>query len=73
MFNDQYPFFTSSSETMKSHFKKFSDYIIKNYLKNNSKVIEVGSNDGTFLENFKNKNFDWKFILNRCSYLLNVH
>jgi methylation protein EvaC len=59
MFNDQYPFFTSSSETMKSHFKKFSDYIIKNYLKNNSKVIEVGSNDGTFLENFKNKNFEY--------------
>lgn len=59
MFNDKYPFFTSSSETMKSHFKKFSDYIIKNYLKNNSKVIEVGSNDGTFLENFKNKNFEY--------------
>jgi methylation protein EvaC len=59
MFNDKYPFFTSSSETMKSHFKKFSDFIMKNYLKNNSKVIEVGSNDGTFLENFKNKNFEY--------------
>ena len=59
MFNDKYPFFTSSSEAMKSHFKKFSDYIIKNYLKSDSKVIEVGSNDGTFLENFKNKNFKY--------------
>jgi methylation protein EvaC len=59
MFNDQYPFYTSSSQTMKLHFKKFSDYIIKNYLKHGSRVIEVGSNDGTFLENFKNENFKY--------------
>lgn len=59
MFNDKYPFYTSSSQVMKLHFKNFSDYIIKNYLKNDSRVIEVGSNDGTFLENFKNKNFKY--------------
>lgn len=59
MFNEKYPFFTGSSETMKLHFKNFSDFIIKNYLKNGSKVIEVGSNDGTFLENFKYKKFEY--------------
>jgi methylation protein EvaC len=59
MFNNKYPFYTSSSEAMKSHFKDFSDYIVKNYLKNDSRVIEVGSNDGTFLKNFKSKNFKY--------------
>ena len=53
MFNDKYPFFTGSSETMKLHFKKYSEFLKKNYIKNNSKIIEIGSNDGTFLSNFK--------------------
>ena len=59
MFNDKYPFFTGSSETMKSHFKKYADFIKKNYIKNNSKIIEIGSNDGTFLNNFKNSNLEY--------------
>ena len=28
----------------------------KNYFKNNINVIEIGSNDGSFLKNFKSKN-----------------
>ena len=59
MFNDKYPFFTGSSEAMKSHFKKYADFIKKNYIKNNSKIIEIGSNDGTFLNNFKNSNLEY--------------
>ena len=59
MFNDKYPFFTGSSETMKSHFKQYSDFIKKSYIKNNSKIIEIGSNDGTFLSNFKNSNLQY--------------
>ena len=59
MFNDKYPFFTGSSEAMKSHFKKDADFIKKNYIKNNSKIIEIGSNDGTFLNNFKNSNLEY--------------
>ena len=54
MFNKEYPFYTGSSSYMKSHFKDYADWIKKNYLKNNSKLIEVGSNDGTFLKNFVN-------------------
>ena len=54
MFNDKYPFFSGSSEYMKNHFSKYADYIKKNHLSNKSKIIEIGSNDGTFLKNFKN-------------------
>ena len=59
MFNNKYPFFTGSSEAMKIHFQKYSDFIKKNYINNNSKIIEIGSNDGTFLKNFKNSNLDY--------------
>ena len=52
MFNENYPFFTESSEYMKIHFKKYADWIKKKYLHNSSKIIEIGSNDGTFLSNF---------------------
>ena len=54
MFNENYPFFTGSSEYMKKHFKQYADFV-KKYLKTNSKIIEIGSNDGTFLKNFADK------------------
>ena len=59
MFNDKYPFFTGSSEGMKLHFKEFSEFLKRNFIKNNSKIIEIGSNDGTFLSNFKNDNLEY--------------
>ena len=55
MFNKNYPFFTGSSEYMKTHFKNYAQFV-KKYLKNNSKIIEIGSNDGTFLKNFNLSN-----------------
>ena len=58
MFNDNYPFFTSSSKYMISHFEDYSNWITNNYPSNNKKLIEIGSNDGTFLSNFKKKNFE---------------
>ena len=57
MFNENYPFFTSSSKFMTQHFKKYSEWVMKNYLKKNSRVIEIGSNDGTMLKNFVKSNF----------------
>ena len=51
MFNKDYPFFTGSSEYMKNHFKEYAKFV-KKYLKTNSKIVEIGSNDGTFLKNF---------------------
>ena len=59
MFNHKYPFFTGSSEYMKLHFKNYANWIQKKYLNSNSKLIEIGSNDGTFLNNFKNSSIDY--------------
>ena len=53
MFNENYPFFTGSSEYMKKHFENYANFLAKDYLKSGSKIIEIGSNDGTFLKNFK--------------------
>ena len=55
MFNKDYPFFTGSSEYMKKHFSKYAKFVEK-YLNSNSKIIEIGSNDGTFLKNFLKTN-----------------
>ena len=59
MFNKHYPFFTSSSKFMIDHFKKYSQWVRK-FLSNDSRLIEIGSNDGTFLENFRK--LDIKYI-----------
>ena len=56
MFNKSYPFYTSSSNYMKNHFNAFAKFIKKKYIKKNSLIIELGSNDGTFLSNFNKKN-----------------
>ena len=53
MFNESYPFFTGSSEYMKIHFQDYANFVKKNYLTSNSKIVEIGSNDGTFLKNFE--------------------
>jgi len=58
MFNKNYPFFTSSSKYMVKHFKDYSKWIKKRYFKNVKNIIEIGSNDGSFLKNFKSKNIN---------------
>ena len=50
MFNKDYPF-TGSSKGDK-HFHSYANWIKKNYGKV-KKILEIGSNDGTFLENFR--------------------
>ncbi len=57
MFNKNYPFYTGSSQFMKVHFANYADSV-KKYLKTNSRLIEIGSNDGTFLKNFINSNIN---------------
>ena len=52
--NEKYPFYTSSSKYMENHFKIFSEWMQKLFLNSNSKLIEIGSNDGTLLKNFNN-------------------
>ena len=55
MFNRNYPFFTGSSKGMIEHFRQYARWVKKNYFKKFKNLIEIGSNDGTFLKNF-NKN-----------------
>ncbi len=57
MFHKNYPFYTSSSNYMIKHFKEYANWS-KKYLNSKSKIIELGSNDGTFLKNFKNTNIE---------------
>ena len=58
MFNKNYPFFTSSSKYMIKHFNDYSKWIKKYYFKNAKNIIEIGSNDGTFLRNYKNSSIE---------------
>ena len=44
---------------MIDHFKKYSNWIKNEFIKKNSKLIEVGSNDGTFLKNFNNSDISY--------------
>jgi len=53
LFNNKYPFYTNKSSYMVKHFKKYYQFVKKKYLKSSSKVIEIGSNDGSLLKNFK--------------------
>ena len=40
---------------MTKHFKETANWIKKTFLKKNSYLLELGSNDGTFLQNFNKK------------------
>ena len=50
MFNKTYPYRSSLSVSVKNHFKNLSKIIKKNY--SHERILEIGSNDGTFAENF---------------------
>ncbi len=53
MFHDKYAFFSSLSTNMKKHFFKWANEIIKNLDKKKEPfIIELGCNDGIFLEHF---------------------
>ncbi|MFL2897883.1 MAG: methyltransferase domain-containing protein [Candidatus Pelagibacter sp.] len=54
MFNDNYPYRSSMSNTMLQSFKNISNIIKKRFKP--KFIIEIGSNDGAFLFNFNKKN-----------------
>ena len=52
----KYTYFSGQTNAIKNHFKSLSqDFIKKFNLNNNDLILDVGSNDGTFLKFFKNK------------------
>ena len=54
---------------MIKHFKNTAKWIKKKYLKKKSNVLEIGSNDGTFLKNFK-KEFSLGFEPSKSVHLI---
>lgn len=54
MFNENYAFFSGTSEAMKVHFREFAEDVKTRFLANEDPfVVEIGSNDGIMLNNFK--------------------
>jgi len=49
-----YAFFSSTSKFMEKHFEEIAREIEQKFLDQDSRVLEIGSNDGIFLKNFKN-------------------
>ena len=53
MFNERYPFYSSSSRGMAAHFQNFAEHVKKDYLFSKDPfVVEIGSNDGIMLRHF---------------------
>jgi len=48
-----YAFFSSTSSVMEQHFKEIANEIEQRFLNDNSKILEIGCNDGIFLQNFE--------------------
>lgn len=54
MFNENYAFFSGTSQVMKQHFKEFAEDVKNRFLAEADPfVVEIGSNDGIMLQNFK--------------------
>lgn len=55
MFHENYAFFSSTSKHMQTHFAQFAKLVINDFIQNRPDpfVVELGSNDGIMLRNFK--------------------
>ena len=55
---ENYLYVSGTSKVLAKHFKKYSEKVIKRFnLNNNSKILDIACNDGTFLENFVKRKF----------------
>lgn len=56
MFNENYAFFSGTSQRMAVHFKGFAEHVLADYITSKDPfVVEIGSNDGIMLKNFAEK------------------
>ena len=56
LYAKNYTYLSGTGKSMVIHLKEYSDYILKKInLKKKSLVLDIGSNDGTCLMNFKKK------------------
>jgi methylation protein EvaC len=62
MFNNKYPYRSAMSKTMLKSFKDLSKLINKKFKPN--KILEIGSNDGSFIKNFSKKKVS---VIEPCS------
>ena len=53
MFNENYPYKSSESLTMRKSFKNLAKFLKRKFKP--KFILEIGSNDGAFLKNFKKK------------------
>ena len=66
VFNDEYPFFTGTSKYMEEHFKSLADMIDSRFFEplraagKRPVLIEIGANDGTFLQHFVDRDSEFK-------------
>ena len=57
MYGSNYGYMSSLNSSMEKHLKEKSKNLIKKYkLNKNKNILDIGSNDGTFLKFFSNKN-----------------
>ena len=50
-----YAFFSSTSSVMEKHFAEMAQEIERRFLPGNSRVVEIGSNDGIMLQAFSDR------------------
>ena len=67
MFNNKYPYRSSMSLTMLNSFKKIAEEIVKTF--NPGFILEIGSNDGSFIKNFDKKKV---FCIEPCSNIAKI-
>ena len=58
MFGDTYEYKTSLSNLMIRHIYKKVNFLKKKIFKKNAKILDIGSNDGTFLNFFSKDKFE---------------
>ena len=56
LFPKSYPYTSSTTKILRDNFKELSDHLFnQKFISKNDLILDIGSNDGNLLSNFKNK------------------